>query len=844
MQATCHESQTAEPRAALDRLMASGFGQLAPEIGAKYTSGLDEALRGLGPAFERLLPERPERVLAEPERVERACLRLLDALLLDYGILVVVDDAQWLDGDSARIVGRMQIGREATRLHILVAERERQSSPIADLRRNSQHVLAALSDLDSASLVRAIYPAATDRVTREILAYGQGIPVNLISIAGQAAQTAEVEKEGIERSASAVIQREVRSLPVEQSELLQACAVMKQPIEYRIVRALCRSDLEAATTLSGLMPRYLEAYEGSFRFVHDVVARAVEQTIALPAVVHRKILTGLLTIQEDPPGIARRIADHAAGCGDREMERKYAVKLARGALATSAWDVAADAFHRALQLREPTPEEYVQFYTEYGQALRALLRLAECHALLERAIVRGRQLGLTRGFGILAVSLIATAIPSGDYDLAEGAYRDIRPLLATEDERLDLDAVMATVYAFQCRAAEYGEIRARLEERRDGLSDLALTFASVSDAIHLGRSGYQARAFRMFRLAKLRADAGRSFQGAAIESQMIAYAAFAEGCQSAEAGLRAFAARYGESGKRMIASTVVVVDFMRGAWDDALGAVAEAKEWGTEATAAADLLAVELAIAALGDDRKCDITAARAMMDADMRQDRWAPGVLLATWILAVQGQAGGIDVDAIRAKIASAPGGVLPWSLPFGASVYLGLALYAERARDKSVLSWLCDCNVPADNSAWCLANFHFARAISRKSLGLRDARDSFDSAEQLYRSLGAEVLATMVARRAEQAIESSAVLLRELGAARKNSGKVARTKRGRTSSDDLSKRELEIAELVASGSTNKQIASALFLSERTVEAHLASVFRKTDVASRAQLTRWYLLR
>ena len=45
------------------------------------------------------------------------------------------------------------------------------------------------------------------------------------------------------------------------------------------------------------------------------------------------------------------------------------------------------------------------------------------------------------------------------------------------------------------------------------------------------------------------------------------------------------------------------------------------------------------------------------------------------------------------------------------------------------------------------------------------------------------------------------------------------------------LSRREMEVAELVADGATNAQVAARLFISERTVESHLASIFNKLGV-------------
>jgi DNA-binding CsgD family transcriptional regulator len=97
-------------------------------------------------------------------------------------------------------------------------------------------------------------------------------------------------------------------------------------------------------------------------------------------------------------------------------------------------------------------------------------------------------------------------------------------------------------------------------------------------------------------------------------------------------------------------------------------------------------------------------------------------------------------------------------------------------------------------------------------------DARTHLRSAYERLSEMGAEGFA-------ERA-------LRELRA----TGERAR-RRSPETADELTPQELHIARLVGAGATSKEVAAELFLSPRTIDAHLRNIFRKLDISSRRQL-------
>jgi len=137
-------------------------------------------------------------------------------------------------------------------------------------------------------------------------------------------------------------------------------------------------------------------------------------------------------------------------------------------------------------------------------------------------------------------------------------------------------------------------------------------------------------------------------------------------------------------------------------------------------------------------------------------------------------------------------------------------------------------------------------AREDHRAALNkLRDAWSALNKMEASYESARTRVLIGLACRKlgdgdtAKLELKAAQRLFRELGA-EPDMNRVASIigESSEKSGHGLTPRELEVLKLLATGKTNKAIASELYISERTVDRHVSNILGKLDLPSRAAAT------
>jgi DNA-binding CsgD family transcriptional regulator len=167
-----------------------------------------------------------------------------------------------------------------------------------------------------------------------------------------------------------------------------------------------------------------------------------------------------------------------------------------------------------------------------------------------------------------------------------------------------------------------------------------------------------------------------------------------------------------------------------------------------------------------------------------------------AEWLVRAQLAAQGVDLPGRQAQVLRAQ-----------AEQHLAAGRIATAVADSRAARGLCE-HLPADAG---LSGLLLGRALAAAG-DPAAAQQAWETARPLLAGSGADACAQLL----------RTVGGRPVGA------------RAAAGPDPLSRRERQVAELVGAQLTNREIAATLFLSEKTVESHLAAVFRKLGVRSR----------
>jgi predicted ATPase/DNA-binding CsgD family transcriptional regulator len=213
--------------------------------------------------------------------------------------------------------------------------------------------------------------------------------------------------------------------------------------------------------------------------------------------------------------------------------------------------------------------------------------------------------------------------------------------------------------------------------------------------------------------------------------------------------------------------------------------------------------------------------AVEAFDDAVKRGMKWggASPSQIGDFLIAARSHHALGDPDSGQALVAEADVLARQWGTP-GA---LGAVAHTKALMQtgEKQLSGLRDAVSQLEKSP---ARLELARALVdlgaaiRRAGQRRDSREPLERGYELARDCGADPLATS----ASQELAASGVRIR---------------RKRLTGAQSLTPSERRIAEMAASGVSNAEIAQALFVTVKTVEMHLTNVYRKLDIAGRAEL-------
>jgi len=807
---------------------------------------------------------------------------LAEELALAGPLVIGVDDLQWADPSS--LLTLAAVSRRLAYLPVALIGCLRPSPRIPELDR-----LAGLL-LDAGGRILAVR-GLTERAVAELVAEavaavpGPGLlagisgaagnPLFVTELLGALAQEGAIETAGGRAEVAEVtlpptlrltILRRLSFLSEDTLQALRAASILGSSFTVtELSVTMARPALELSVVLAeGIAGRVLEEYGAVIRFRHDLIRDAIYEDLPLSVRrgLHRE--AGQRLAQTGAPAlqVAEQFA-RGAGQGDAEAIG-WLTRAAREAAARSP-DVAADLLERAAGLMAPADPGRDRLLAERASSLMVSGRnadaLAACRSLLDRDLdpqVDGR-VRICLGRALLAQGQVRDALQEleqagsspalpgaeraaawawagfarvslGDLDGAAASAEQARSAAAAAADHLTVSVAMTTL--------------ARVSESRGHLRD---ALQITDEAMHLadespGRLGhrYPIRATRGHILIELgRPEEARSALGTGMRI-------------SEEIGVRWPLLLY--------QGFLALERFITGEWDDAIAELEASFELADEIQT---VVARAHGILSLISLHRNDLSRAEEAAGAAARDlAGWGSGYRMtwAAWPRALILEAGGELGQALATMTGAwdtcARLG-LALDYPAVGADLVRLALASGdmgRARDASAavtevaarneVPWMTGaalrCRGLIEDDAEILQAAAVACAGGSRPLGLalacEDAGAAFARQGRLDRArpLLDQALGIYERLGAARDLARAEATLREAGIRRGRRGTRGRPQIGWAS---LTPAEHAVAGLVAEGLSNPQIGERLYISRRTVQTHLAHMFAKLDIATRAQL-------